>query len=122
MVKKSKNAEIEKVRRELLEIEGVNAAVIADTDGDIIGSGPPTFARAVARLIAMAEGATADFGDQAPEEIIMSSKTERIIVMQAGTETLLAVKAEPEANQNLISLEMLRAAGKIEELMKQRRR
>lgn len=124
MVKsKSKYREaLNEIRKELLKIEGVKAAVVINTNGELLGNGVPSFAQAVAEWMGHAELTSEDINADAPDEITLVTKSERIIVMRVDSEILLAARAEPEANQQLVSMEMLRAAEAIKELLKKKKR
>ncbi len=108
--------------KRVLDIEGVKMAVVTDTEGNLLGSGIPSFAQAVACIMDMVEGTYADLGADPPDEIICASKSERVFVMRVNPETLLAVRAELEANQQLVSLEILGAAIAVKELMEKKGR
>lgn len=119
---KSKNPEIERVRKKLARVKGVKAAIVIGEKGNLLGSGIPHFAQAAAEWMGHAEVTAEDVYVERPDKVILVTKSERIIVMRVNAKILLATRTKIETNQLLVSLEILRAAEAIKELMKQRRR
>lgn len=119
---KSKNPEIERVRKKLARVKGVKAAIVIGEKGNLLGSGVSHFAQAAAEWMGHAEVTAEDINTDLPDEITLVSKSERIIVFRINAKILLAIRTKIETNQQLVSLKILRAAEAIKELMKQRRR
>lgn len=106
----------QKVLKDMEEIEGVKTVVIAEIDGSPLPQ--PTDRRelviAGAATFAVAKFAHNAILGESPATVVTSSKEGMLIVAAIGGEYLLVVTTTPEANQNLISVEIRRAVETIE--------
>ncbi len=114
---------LEKILNDLKYIGGIEASAVASRDGLLISSTVPrkfhadTFVAMAATMLGAAETATTELGKGIPERIIVESKHGKIIVTGAGPKALLLVMTEPNASLGLILVEVVKASGKIKDVL-----
>lgn len=114
--------EARKIVNDLLDIEGIETALSSRKDGILLycRGKEETNAEVIAAMCATFLGA----GEIVASVLrkgnlagaIMGMPYGKIIVMGAGPENFLAVITTPEANIQLVSIELLRALQKIKEI------
>lgn len=107
--------------KELVEIEGIETALSSRKDGILLyckgkeAKNAEVIAAMIATFLGSAEKVTSVLEKGKLTNVVMEMEQGRIIATEAGPENFLAVITTPEANFQLVSLELLRAVKKIEE-------
>lgn len=104
---------------ELRDIEGVERVELVSRDGLplIPDQSINTLAAMAATIIATAETVEAVLGQGLPKRVIVETEKGNLIIRGAGTGVLLVVIAEPEANIQLVAVEIERAARIVKEIL-----
>lgn len=114
---------LEKILKDLKDMGGIEASVVASRDGLLICSNvslkqhAEAFAAMSATMLGAAEAATTELSKGNPDRIIVESMNGKIIATGAGPKALLIILTEPEASLGLILVELDRAAKKITEVL-----
>ncbi|MDP2845565.1 MAG: roadblock/LC7 domain-containing protein [Candidatus Methanoperedens sp.] len=114
---------LEKILKDINNIGGVEACVVASRDGLLICSTMPkkqhaeTFAAMSATMIGAAETATTELGKGITDRIIVESKHGTIIGTGAGSKALLLVMTQPGAGLGLVLIETTKASEQIKQVL-----
>ncbi|WP_298665494.1 roadblock/LC7 domain-containing protein [uncultured Methanofollis sp.] len=110
--------------REIMEVRGVSACVLASRDGILMGksfaSGEvsvPSFAAMSATMLASAEAAASISHIQPPQKVLVTSDDASVLVMSAGDRTLLAAILDPTADTEAVYKLFTKIAAEIAEVL-----
>ncbi|HEY9246229.1 MAG TPA: hypothetical protein VIO11_05210 [Candidatus Methanoperedens sp.] len=106
--------ELEKALDELYEIEGVEACILYRIDGAPISIRTPGYRQHLLEtmfwLMNHIKKVLREMNMEGLQETIFYFRNSRILIMPTSKSTVLVTIAEAQANQQLTSLEMLRAS------------
>lgn len=114
---------LEKILKNINNVGGIEASVVASRDGLLICSNIPnklqaeTFVAMSATMMGAAETATTELERGIPYRIIVESKTGKIIGTGAGPKALLLIMTKPDASIGLILVEMAKASEQIKQVL-----
>ena len=109
--------------REIMEVRGVSACVLASRDGILMGKSfaagvsVPSFAAMSATMLAAAEAAASISHIQPPGKVLVTSDGASMLVMGAGDRTLLAVVLDPTADTEAAYKLFTKIAAEIAEVL-----
>lgn len=109
--------------REIMEVRGVSACVLASRDGILMGKSfaegvsVPSFAAMSATMLAAAEAAASIAHIQPPREVLVTSDDASVLVMSAGDRTLLAAVLDPTADTEAVFKLFSKIAAEIAEVL-----
>ncbi len=112
---------LEKTLDELYEIEGVEACILYRIDGMPISIRTPGYREHLLETMFWLEkqigNVLGEMNREGLQETIFYFRNNRILIVPSSKSTVLVTIAEEEANQQLVSLETLRATRTIGECM-----
>lgn len=109
--------------REIMEVRGVSACVLASRDGILMGKSfaeevsVPSFAAMSATMLAAAEAAASIAHVQPPQKVLVTSEDASVLVMGAGDRTLLAAVLDPTADTEAVYKLFSKIAVEIAEVL-----
>jgi predicted regulator of Ras-like GTPase activity (Roadblock/LC7/MglB family) len=109
--------------REIMEVRGVSACVLASRDGILMGKSfaagvsVPSFAAMSATMLAAAEAAASISHIQPPRKVLVTADDASVLVMSAGDRTLLAAVLDPTADTEAVYTLFVRITAEIAEVL-----
>lgn len=105
----------------LRDIEGIERVILVTRDGipmpSVSDRKVNILAAIAATILATAETVEAILGKGLPEQVIVETKQGKLFIKGAGHKVLLVVIAKPEANIQLVGIEIERAVIRIKEVL-----
>ena len=119
----TKQEMLNEVLQDLDRMTGIEGSAIVSRDGLVIVSHLPTrvgreaFSAMSATMLGAAETAMMELARDPPERVLVETKTTRMVITGASSETLLVVLCKYNVNLGMLFIQAEKSVSKIKEIL-----